>query len=265
VAQFTITSTSPTRVYLRYGLTPENMASQTPLSELATTHTITLDSSVLVPGQQYYYQVFSTDSQGQTVQASVASFTTKGFTARVGIFDKNNKPFAKKKVTIHSTPQTATTDKNGIATFTNLAPGSHTISYVVGNKTYSRPITVQNNIQVSGTAQSAEPQSFSVVLDLVQSRGIFSPLGLSLLAGAVILIVGSALYLRRREDGFGSFGDYIPTLNPVTVGGAGATGTNNSAPKDEELTKRLENTPMPQSSLPGTVISSSSKETEVKK
>jgi hypothetical protein len=254
-ANFVISSKSPTQIYIRYGLDPASLSVQTGLSELATSHTISLDPSTLLPGQTYYYQVISKNSQGLTVQAEVASFSTKGLTVKVGFYDKNNKPLVKKKVSIHSTPQEVVTDSKGIATFTNLTPGNHTVSYVAGGKTYSRPLALENNIQTDGTIQTAEPQTFSVVFDFVQSSGIFSPTGLGLLGVAVIVIVAVAFYLRRNNNGMGSFGDYIPTLNPVTVGDAD-TSPSNKGPINEELTKRLESTPMPQSSAPGTVISS---------
>jgi hypothetical protein len=79
-------------------------------------------------------------------------------------------------------------------------------------------------------------------------------MGLSLLAVAVIVIVAVALYLRRSGQGVGGFGDYIPTLNPVTV--SGDDSHTQHPHQNEELTKRLESTPMPQTSMPGTVISS---------
>lgn len=254
IANLVISTKAASQVYVRYGLDQNNLAMQTPLSDLTTSHTIAFDSAVLVPGQTYYYQVFSKSSQGQTVQSEITSFTTKGLTAKVGFFDKHNKPLANKKVSIHSTPQTATTDAKGYATFNDLAPGSHTVSYTAGGKTYSRPLTLQSNIQTVGSTQVAEPQSFSIVFDFAQANGLLSPLGLGLLAVAAIAIVGTALYLRKRSEGLGGLGDYIPTLNPVTVGGA----TNAATPiqTNEELSKRLESTPMPQSTVPGTVISS---------
>lgn len=59
---------------------------------------------------------------------------------KIGFFDKNHKPLKKKKVTLHSDPQTATTDDKGYATFTNVPVGSHKAEYTEGKKTYSQTL-----------------------------------------------------------------------------------------------------------------------------
>ncbi len=61
---------------------------------------------------------------------------------KIVLKDKNGKPLAFVKVTLHSTPRTATTDKDGVATFTNVEVGEHTIDYEVAGKSYSQKLAV---------------------------------------------------------------------------------------------------------------------------
>jgi lysophospholipase L1-like esterase len=50
-----------------------------------------------------------------------------GYTVKIKVVDKQNKPVSGAKVIIHSNVQEATTDENGIVNFSNVEPGDHRV------------------------------------------------------------------------------------------------------------------------------------------
>jgi hypothetical protein len=218
------TSPTPTQVYIRYGI-DGSLTSTTPVSGFATTHSIALDPSLLVPGQTYSYVAVSTNQQGITTQSAVQTFATKGLKITVGVFDTTNKPIRNKTVTLHSTPQTATTDDKGIATFNNVAPGDHHVIYTAGKKSYDQQVSVLNNIQTTGGTQTAEPQNFAVVYGLKQtslhvSSVVWVSIVVLILATIVVLAqagrLGIALQFHKHPS--------VPLVSmPVVVGNTAAT------------------------------------------
>lgn len=82
----------------------------------------------------------STPSAETPSEETVADDSNIIASIKIGFFDKNHKPLKKKKVTLHSDPQTATTDDKGYATFTNVPVGSHKAEYTEGKKTYSQTL-----------------------------------------------------------------------------------------------------------------------------
>lgn len=53
--------------------------------------------------------------------------TQNSYEVKVKVVDTQNKPVAGAKVTLHSTPREATTDKNGVANFDNVEAGQHQV------------------------------------------------------------------------------------------------------------------------------------------
>jgi hypothetical protein len=155
-------------VYIQFGLNGQTNIT-TPTTDLATTHTITIDPSLIIPGETYTYVVVSVNQAGVVFTSAKQTFTTKGLTANVGIYDKNHKPLRNQTITIHSTPATAKTDSNGFVVFKNLTPGEHHVIYTSGGKTYDQAIQVANNVSGSGASQASADQSFSVVYGFTQS------------------------------------------------------------------------------------------------
>lgn len=68
---------------------------------------------------------------------------------QVTITDDHGNPLPNVTVTLHSVPQTTTTDSNGVATFYNVAPGEHTIAIESPDYMGSRTITVANDALAS--------------------------------------------------------------------------------------------------------------------
>jgi len=187
-AAFTANTTAPTQVYIRFGTSKDALTQQTQPDAFGTTHQLTIDPKLLSPGTTYYYAIVTKDQSGQVSQSDVQSFTTKGLTLTVVVYDKNHKPLAHHQVTLHSTPQTGTTDANGSVTFQNVAPGDHKVIYQAGNQSYTQPLTVANNVQTAGATQTAAPQNVAVVYNFTQSSsktGLLSVTALVLIVAAV--------------------------------------------------------------------------------
>lgn len=270
-AVITTASTAPTRVYIRYGI-GDSMNLQTPVSELATSHSIVLDPSLLVPGMTYSYVIVATNQQGIVSQSAPAQFKTKGLSLKIGVFDSNHKPLRNKPVTLHSSPQTVKTDNDGYAVFNGAAPGTHHVIYTVGKKTYDQTVAVVNNVQTDGNTQTAATQNFSVVYGFVQSDGrmtLWVWISIVVLVMAAIIVLGQAgrlgvaLQLRRNNPA-------VPPLvsQPIVVGG-GKGGVH--APEQEAEAKdagdgkkavdeRLSAIPDPTRPQPGTTIMPKSEE-----
>jgi len=201
-AVFTLTGNEPTQAYIRYG-TGSELTTNTPVSDFATTHTIALDPTLLVPGETYTYVVVSTDRQGVTAQTAKQTFTTKGMTITLGVFDKNHHALKNQTVTLHSVTQTAKTDNRGFVTFTNVASGPHHLIYSAGKQSYDESFKVDNNVQTVQGVQTAATQNFSIVYGFTQagpwwsSVGFIAVLALLVLAGAVWFVWHNGLLSGR--------------------------------------------------------------------
>jgi len=198
-AVITTTSKAPTQVYIDYGTSSEALSLQTPLSELGTSHKVSLDATRLTPGQTYYYVVVSKDQQGNTAQTTMESFTTKGISVTIKVFDSNHKPVTNKAVVLHSVAYNATTNDKGVATFNNVAPGAHELTYAVGDKTYSQNLAVSNTIKTAtdGT-QTAAAQNVSVVLAFSQKSGSVAAIWIMAIVLLVIIGFGVFFLLSRK-------------------------------------------------------------------
>ncbi len=217
-ARFVATTKVPTQMYIEYGTSSNNLSFKTPLSSLSTSHDISLDTNALTPGITYYYQLVSLDQQGNTVTSGVQSFTAKGVTVNVGLYDSKHHPLANMPVTLHSTPYQSTTNSQGTATFNNVAPGSHTISFSQGGKTYTHPLTVANNITTAADgSQSATPQNLAVVYTAYTASSGF-PVILTVVLVLVFIAVAVAIYFFRGKLPF-NFGPLGRAFSSSTAGG----------------------------------------------
>lgn len=67
------------------------------------------------------------DKEQTTKEKSTTEENTQAYSVKVKVMDTNNKPVAGATVTLHSNPQTATTDENGVAQFNNVEEGDHKV------------------------------------------------------------------------------------------------------------------------------------------
>jgi hypothetical protein len=143
-----------------------------------------------------------------TTTTDTTTATDSGVLSSVSftVYDKNHVPLANKKITLHSTPQTATSDDKGKVTFKNVDQGSHSIVYNQGGKDYAQSL----QLTAADAVSTATPTT--VVFAVAQPSGIppavFGLIVALLLAVAVMAVV---LYRRRSSGGGG------PTLMPLTA------------------------------------------------
>jgi hypothetical protein len=188
----------PTQVYIRYGI-DKSLNLQTALSPADTTHNVSLDQSLLTPGQTYYYQIVVKDNKGNQTASAIESFTTKGYTVKFVVTDKNGHRMAHTKVELHSTPMTAETDGDGVATFENVSPGQHHLIYTAGSHEFSQAVTVNNTVATDTATgrQAAAPQTVSIQFAAAKSNALIAPFTIF---GLIILVV-IVFLLRGRLSG----------------------------------------------------------------
>lgn len=256
----TCTTKTAATAYIRYGING-NLTSNTPVSPISNTHTIVLDPTTLLPGTTYSYVVVSTDANGTVSQTAVQTFKTKGIQVTLTLTDSNHKPLKNQTVTLHSDPMTGKTDDKGNVTFSDVPTGAHQVIYVNGKKTYTQAITVVNDIQTVGEAQTAEPQTFSVVYDFAQStlNMLWVWLGIIVLIVIVLAVLGQtghlgfAMQMRTHE--------YAAPISAPVVVGSNTTSPhevgNNSMLNDEQrasVQEHLNAIPNPSQPVPGTSL-----------
>jgi hypothetical protein len=213
---------------------------------------------LLTPGQTYYYVVVTKNQQGTVTQSSVQSFTTKGLTVSIGVFDKNHHAIVGKLVTLHSTATTATTNSQGYATFSNVIPGSHSVDYANGSKSYTEPIAVQNDVQTVNGTQIAPVQNVSVVYSALVVKSNAALIRGSLLALLLVVVVVAVMVVTRKKVRFAAPGGAPLTAEPVIVGGPhGAVNPNDptlGSLTSQQTSDHLQNIPAPNKPEPGSMF-----------
>ena len=141
--------------------------------------------------------------QAQSTKQSIDNF----FTAQINkiknkfilseiklrIIDKNNNPIPNLLATIHSEPQTSTTNQEGIITFKDIEAGKHTIKFAYQNETYEKRIAIEepkdgiNTIQAQITDIKAEHEKLPMWV-----FGTFAFL--------ILVIIWLAVKARRRKN-----------------------------------------------------------------
>lgn len=181
--------------------TPSTPAPTTPTPSTPTPSTSTPKPSTSTPSTPSKPTPTTPDEPGQSVEEIESTGIIKKI--KFGIFDRNQKPLVKKEVTLHSDPQTATTDEEGYVTFENVPVGTHSIEYNDGKTTHAKTVVL-----ASATAQS-------VVYDFEQPSG--PPTWLIVLLGGTLLLLGAAggfFVLKKRQAQASVFtATAIPTPN----------------------------------------------------
>jgi hypothetical protein len=190
-ATITVTSNQSLSLYALYGTDAKNLSSKTTVSSPATKADLQIGAgAALTPGTTYYYQIVGEDSSGGQTKLPVQQLTTAGYTLRTTVLDGHNQLLKHTKVTLHSRPQTVTTDGTGVATFTDVAPGVHHVSYQSGGKTYSATVYVEDK-------QST--QTAAVVLPVQPLNNSSAGVLIGLVAASIIVIVYSLGFETARN------------------------------------------------------------------
>ena len=173
-----------------------------------------------------YYQIVANDGK-VTKATEIQETKTKGVVVTILLLDKNRKPLPGETVAING--QEVKSNKEGYATFNNLAPGEHQVELKAGGKTRKESFVILANVATTAGRQSTPDQNIFVVYD------DYVPLGLvGVLAyvggGLVVAAVGAAgLWYWRRRGGFGG-----PKLATVPIDGlivSGQNSTSSATPK----------------------------------
>ncbi len=123
-----------------------------------------------------------------TVPTTPISSTTKTYLVAVRLLNSRSKPVVGAHVTLHSDPQTATTDNTGVASFINVPAGEHSVDIVSGRTHLTKTI----NVVASDQLQTV--QDFAIVLAMSRTAQILWLIGLLLI---LVIIAGGGISLGR--------------------------------------------------------------------
>ena len=246
-SQYTIASVNfntdvPSTSYVQYGL-DNTLPLTTPVTALASSHSISFDTNLLAPGNTYYYKIVTSNAAGKKQESAIKSFKTLGLTLKVSVLDANQKPIRNKIVTLYSTPVAAKTDKYGYAVITGVTPGTHHLKYGTGKTQLSQEIQAVNNITTVGSKQTAPVQNFSVVYPVKQSNDV--PSGTYAIITILLAAVGG-VYLYKNRKRFAHV--TIAQSNPAAY----APVNPNTVPDSTE--QNLSTVPFPNVPEPGQVV-----------
>ena len=102
----------------------------------------------------------------------------QGYKVNVKVLSVAQKPIAGAKVTIASTPQTKTTDKNGLASFANIEPGEHQVTITSGRFKGEQSINLTGDVR-----------EFNLTIVVKEEIVLFSPQALIVITGLVLVII----------------------------------------------------------------------------
>lgn len=182
----------------QYGLTLVN-------STLVTTHSIVLNSPLIVSATTYHFTVKSDDAAGNQAQGSDQTFMTKGVSLAVTVLMlKGGKPVQNARVSYNDI--SVTTDKDGNATLTNMPTGKVTLVITSGGTTAAETVVI-------GPETNGKPQTVS--FKLAATNMPWSPWLIPIAVGAVILIAAIGFFTGR--GGLPSITGVRPWYNAPTT------------------------------------------------
>lgn len=184
---------------LGYGLTAVNQT-------LVTAHKLKLTSALIEPATTYHLRVKSTDEAGNSATSNDITFKTQGGILNITVVNQFKHPVSGAQISFAG--MSATTDKNGQATLSNLPAGSLT-----GNISYKGSQTAETVLVK--TADPTKPQSVKFQITTAgHNHWIYY-----LISGLIVLTgLGLAYWLRRRgrpRSGIDSGSPNQPTPTPI--------------------------------------------------
>jgi hypothetical protein len=210
-----------------------------------------------------------TNAAGKITSSSQAQFTTKGFRLVLILRDKDGSFFKKKKVTLHSDPQTATTDENGQVIFEDVAPGQHNVEIDNNGQKVTQGVVVEDTRVAVATATepttvsdltaltaqesaSIQPQSYTLNLPVSAKSGTSNSVVL-MLSEVFLIAIAAVLFiftrLRRRPDfanvAGGGFGPQSAGTLPPSPAVMTPPAPANQPKFDDKLNRIQPNVPAP--------------------
>lgn len=112
-----------------------------------------------------------------------------GYDVSVTVVNTKNEPVSGAKVTIHSDPKEATTNKDGIAEFSRVEAGSHTLLIAYGNYSGEESIFLNGDVK-----------AFKISVTVEEKKEVFSTPAIIIFAVLLITIIllGITLFLRKN-------------------------------------------------------------------
>jgi len=157
---------------------------------------ISLNAGTTNPRQQLFMNNLETKVTKQetipaVTQKEKQQFQENGYTVKIKVVDKQNKPVTGAKVTIHSKVQETITNKEGIAEFNNVEHGEHEILIAYNN------FQGEQSLNLTG-----EAKSFDLQITIHQKGEIPVMLTYKIIAimGLVIILLISLLIKAKRKE-----------------------------------------------------------------
>lgn len=200
---FTISSKNKSSVYIKFGTDREQLNVVTQKTKLGTSHDVSLPDSLLIPGTTFFYKVVAEDESGNKTESEILSVKTKGYTVRILVLDKFDRRIRNSKVILHSEPMEATTDENGYAVFTDVAPGRHELVYEQEGQEFRTQVDIQEDritTAPDGTQTANEQQTVAIFssVEFLESKPALI-LYVAIAAIVLLAIAGGYIVLRRRN------------------------------------------------------------------
>lgn len=180
------------------------------ISELKTDHSFTIgQDSPLQAGTIYKLEVDAEDQLGNKATIISKEVRTTGVDYSVKITDSNGVILPNHKVQLFSDPKEAITNEYGIATFTDVTPGEHTLVFEIDGLVLRKTVNVGSDIELQqSTDQSFETIAIPVIFqetiakEVTQPNNLQSYIGVAVLAIILGVIATSVFFLLKENGAF---------------------------------------------------------------
>jgi hypothetical protein len=164
-------------------------------NKLVKNHKIALSEKLLLPGSKYYYKVKSQDKAGNVGTSKITSFDTKGYSIKLKIVDSKGNLLSNVNVKLIPGSEETTTNESGVAYFTDVAPGDHSVNVTVGDQVLAAQIEVEE----SGDSEQIQEIEVKIAAAAkTQTLEQSSQAVLVVVALIVIFVGGYFLWGRKR-------------------------------------------------------------------
>ncbi len=111
-----------------------------------------------------------------------------GYTVKIKVNDDDKKPVENAKVTLHSTPRTAFTNKEGIAEFKDVERGNHKVEIAYDGYQGQQQLTLEGEVK-----------EFNISVEIKKTDSSISNYVYAALAGVIILLILVIVVMKSRN------------------------------------------------------------------
>lgn len=112
-----------------------------------------------------------------------------GYIVNIKVTNTKQEPVTGAKVTIHSDPKETTTDKDGVAHFTNVESGDHKV--LIAYKNFSG----EQSINLTG-----DVKEFNLNITVNEKKVLLSPFAYGVIGILIIIIISLVFLLKKKRD-----------------------------------------------------------------